>query len=337
MDSVSQFALGASCAALALHGDNRPWRAVLVGGLVATLPDLDVLFSTGSPIADVRAHRGHSHSLLWLTIASVPIARGLAAAFGERERLRRWWTAVWLALFTHPLLDALTVYGTKLALPFSEHAVAVGCMFVIDPLFTIPLLIGLHGYVRRGAGAGARWNQRGLCVACLYAAWSFVAQQLATHAAHGQLVAAGVSTQRVVVTPAPLQTLLWRVVAVDGDHAYEGFWSVFDGDRPVRFERIDRGGKWLAALRGNPFAESVDAFAQGFTKAERHGDALRCVDLRMGQEPNYVFAFEVARVREDGTAEPLPVDRKVGARIDTRRGLAWLWARMLWGDVASPR
>ena len=53
MDSVSQFALGASCAALALHGDSRPWRAVLVGGLVATLPDLDVLFSTGSPIADM--------------------------------------------------------------------------------------------------------------------------------------------------------------------------------------------------------------------------------------------------------------------------------------------
>ena len=193
MDSVSQFALGASCAALALHGDSRPWRAVLVGGLVATLPDLDVLFSTGSPIADVRAHRGHSHSVLW------------------------------------------------------------------------------------------------------------------------------------------------RVVAVAGDHAYEGFWSVLDGDRPVRFERIDRGSEWLAALRGNSFAQSVDAFAQGFTKAERHGDALRCVDLRMGQEPHYVFAFEVARIREDGTAEPLSVDRKVGTRIDARRGLAWLWARMLGEDVASPR
>jgi inner membrane protein len=121
---------------LALHGDNRPWRAVLVGGLVATLPDLDVLFSTGSPIADVRAHRGQSHSLLWLSIASVPIAHGLAVAFGERARFLRWWAAVWLALFTHPLLDALTVYGTKLALPFSEHAFAVGCIFVIDPLFT---------------------------------------------------------------------------------------------------------------------------------------------------------------------------------------------------------
>ncbi len=337
MDSVSQFALGASCAALALHGDNRPWRAVLVGGLVATLPDLDVLFSTGSPIGDVRSHRGHSHSLLWLTVASVPIAHGLAAAFGERQRLRRWWTSVWLALFTHPLLDALTVYGTKLALPFSEHAFAIGCIFVIDPLFTIPLLVGLHGYVRRGAGAGARWNRRGLSVACLYAAWSFVAQQLATHAAHAQLAAMGISTQRVVVMPAPLQTLLWRVVAVDGDHAYEGFWSVFDGERPVRFERINRGSEWLAALRDNAFAQSVDAFAHGFTKAERHGDALRCIDLRMGQEPHYVFAFEVARVREDGAVEPLVLDRKVSARIDARRGLEWLWLRMLGVDIASPR
>ena len=51
-------------AALALHGDSRPWRAVLVGGLVATLPDLDVLFSTGSPIIT---------SILYATVGAVVV------------------------------------------------------------------------------------------------------------------------------------------------------------------------------------------------------------------------------------------------------------------------
>jgi membrane-bound metal-dependent hydrolase YbcI (DUF457 family) len=37
-------------------------------------------------------------------------------------------------LVTHPLLDAMTVYGTQLALPFTNHPYAVGSIFIIDSL-----------------------------------------------------------------------------------------------------------------------------------------------------------------------------------------------------------
>ncbi len=41
---------------------------------------------------------------------------------------------MWLALVTHPLLDAMTVYGTQLALPFTNHPYGVGSVFIIDLL-----------------------------------------------------------------------------------------------------------------------------------------------------------------------------------------------------------
>ncbi len=337
LDSVSQFVLGASVAALALGHRARPWRAVLWGGAVATLPDLDVLIDHGSAVANMLNHRADSHSLLWLTLAAPALAFVVATIERQRHCFGRWALAVWLALVTHPLLDAMTIYGTKLALPFSDHGFAVGSLFVIDPLYTLPLCVGLAGYVLRGAVAGARWNHAGLLLSCLYAAWSVFAQGVATGVAERALAAQGLAPRSLIVTAAPLQTMLWRVLAVDGDAAYEGFWSFFDGDRPLQLQRIDRGGPWLPAVRAIPAAAALERFAGGFTKVERHGDKLRLVDLRMGQEPHYVFGFDVARLDGDGAVVQNGVDRQDGARIDAGKGMAWLWPRMWGADIPAPR
>ena len=56
-----------------------------------------------------------------------------------------------LTLLAHPVLDAFTVYGTQLLLPFSDYPAGLGSIFIIDPLFTVPLLAGLAAY-RVGAG-----------------------------------------------------------------------------------------------------------------------------------------------------------------------------------------
>ena len=50
---------------------------------------------------------------------------------------------VWLCLVTHPLLDAFTVYGTQVLLPFSDYPVAWSTLFIIDPLYTLPLVVGV--------------------------------------------------------------------------------------------------------------------------------------------------------------------------------------------------
>ena len=50
---------------------------------------------------------------------------------------------VWLCLVTHPLLDAFTVYGTQILLPFSDYPVGWSTLFIIDPLYTLPLVVGV--------------------------------------------------------------------------------------------------------------------------------------------------------------------------------------------------
>lgn len=314
------------------------WRSLLWGGLVATLPDLDVLIDHGDPVKNMTFHRAESHALPYLTLAAPLLAYAIVRLHRERVLLTRWCAAVWLALVTHALLDAMTIFGTQLLLPFTDHPFAIGSLFVIDPLYTLPLLIGNVALWRaRGSVRGHRWNALGLVMSTLYAAWSLVAQGLATAVAREALAAQGIAAASIVVTPAPLQTLLWRCVAVTPDAAYEGFWSLCDADRTVQWERIERGRQDLDALRGTWIVDRVVWFSGNCCKAERIDGCVRLFDLRMGQEPFYVFAFDVAVVGTGGELQALPVAGKRGARIDVGRGFCWLWPRM-WGEhVPAPR
>ena len=62
----------------------------------------------------------------------------------NKERMRYWMLAMFLALLSHPLLDVLTPYGTQLLLPFSDQRFALFAMPIIDPLYTMPLFIGIY-------------------------------------------------------------------------------------------------------------------------------------------------------------------------------------------------
>jgi len=44
-----------------------------------------------------------------------------------------WYNLFFWSIFTHPLLDCLTVYGTQLFAPFSNHRVALNNISVADP------------------------------------------------------------------------------------------------------------------------------------------------------------------------------------------------------------
>src|SRR3546814_4409712 len=87
-------------------------------------------------------HRGASHSLFVL-----PLAGWLVWAFFRRRggrvaaSPRRWFWAIQAVLLTHPLLDALTVYGTQLLWPLPLRPVMWSSVFIIDPLYTVWLLL----------------------------------------------------------------------------------------------------------------------------------------------------------------------------------------------------
>ena len=151
--------------------------------------------------------------------------------------------------------------------------------------------------------------------------------------AQAALARQGVQATQLLVTPTPFNTLLWRVVAVTPEHHLEGFRSLLEGDDPMHFDRFDRGLALAEPLRGHPPLVAIERFSQGFYKLTREGDTVVVHDLRMGQEPAYVFAFGVGQ----GSARiaPLSPPTAVGGRGDAGAALRWLWPRM-WGEPLPP-
>jgi inner membrane protein len=332
MDSLSQIALGSAVAVAAMGRRTAVWKAAAWGAVLGTLPDLDVVIDHGDPVSNMTMHRADSHALFWLTVVSP--AFGLAAARLHREGFARWWLAAWLALVTHPLLDAMTVYGTQLLRPFDSTPYGVGSIFIIDPLYTLPLLAGVAAALR---GARLRWNAAGLVLSTAYLGWSALAQAHVASLARASLAAQGIAAERVLVTPTPFNTVLWRVVAVDGTHFHEGFRSLLDRGDAIAFERFDAGAAWQPALAGHAPVARMAWFTRGFWALRRDGDAVVLTDLRMGQQPWFTFAFPVAALR-DGAVQPQPVVRNAGARPpDIGAALRWVGRRALGEALPPPR
>ncbi|MCB1801356.1 MAG: metal-dependent hydrolase [Gammaproteobacteria bacterium] len=338
MDSVSQAALGAAVG-IAVLGRHIPvWKAALSGAIVGTLPDLDVFIDKGDPVRDMVLHRAETHSLFYQALAT-PVLAGLFVLLdGARGLYLRWCAMVAFGLFTHSLLDAMTVYGTRLGLPFTDHPFGAGSLFIIDPLYTLPLLIGIGGALLARSSLRLRWNTAGLALSTLYAAWSLAAQAYVTQQVLQSPVAKDVPAAHILVTPTPFNTLLWRIVVVDGDRYHEGFHALADAirhpDDGIRFDTFERGGKLEDATRDFASANLVRDFSKGFYSLTDDGRVVRITDLRMGQHPYFAFSFGFAEHASPLRAiEPL----RYSNRIPVADGFAWLLPRMLGEPIETPR
>ncbi|MDT3677285.1 MAG: metal-dependent hydrolase [Burkholderiaceae bacterium] len=339
MDSLTQAALGAAVCVASMSRGTPAWKAATWGAICGTLPDLDAFIDHGNIVANVTLHRGPTHAPFWQTLSAVPIGVVVASLAGERARWARWCAAVWLVLVTHALLDAMTVYGTRLALPFDDRPFGVGSVFIIDPAYTVPLLVGLVAALAMRDGRGRRWNTAALAVSTLYLAFSVAAQQHVREIVEASLQARGGApppASRILVTPTPFNTLLWRVVVMHDDHFEEGFRSLLDDEPAIRFVRHARDPALYRSIADLDTTRRLTQFTRGFFRVARRDDFVVMTDLRMGQHPYYSFSFALARI---GNPELLPIEpRNIGGRggLDMSQYLRWLLRRALGHDLPPP-
>ena len=298
MDSLSQIVLGAACCGAVAPQLGR--RALVYGAALGTLPDLDVLLlGSLDAVRQFTEHRSFSHSLFVLS-ALAPLLGALSRRFDRRLAVvsrTRWMLAVWLALFTHPLLDAFTVYGTQLFWPLSPPPTMWASMFIIDPLYTLPFLVllVLAWRVATDAPALRRRLLLGLVISSGYLGWSLLAKQFAIADAEAALAASGRGGARLLVSPAPFTTLMWRAIAVDDAGDGEAWISLRPGSNPPQW-------RWQAqdqALRTQALQTAagarLDWFTHGFLRVYSEHDRLHVADLRMGAGNDYFFVFEIGQ------------------------------------------
>jgi inner membrane protein len=326
MDTLSQITLGAVIGVAVMGRRTAVWKAAVWGGLAGTLPDTDVFLDFGDPILNMVRHRAESHALFYLTLLAPFLAWGIAKLNGETAIWRRWLLAIWLVLFTHPLLDVMTVYGTQLLIPFTTHPYGMSSIFIIDPLYTLPLLVGLVLALWLKSSRGLRWNQAGLALSMVYLVWGVVVQSHMLNLVEKSLQTENIQAERVLVTPTAFNSILWRFLAITPDYYYEGFSSLLDDDQQIKWLTYPRCDALIQANLNNPSVKAIADFSHGFYSLTQQNDRLVVTDLRMGQQPFYFFSFDVGNANQ--LSHDTTLVTNVGQRPNLDTALPWLWARI---------
>ena len=324
-------------------------RALVWGALAGTLPDLDVLASLflTAPEA-LRFHRSVTHSLLFAFVAA-PLLGWLTArlhrrfGWGGAEIAEvRPWVALWFwGLWTHPMLDAFTVYGTQLLWPLSRHPFAVSSVFIIDPLYTVPLIVAcaVAWRARRDAGRRRRAVAWGLALSTLYLAWGVGVQRYAARVAEASLAASETPTRRVLVAPTGPSSLLWTAtaeMATAGTDSVErhgptfrvGTLSLLD-ERPhgIAFQTFRGEHARLGAMQGDGI-DAVRWFSSGWLLARpAPGDSVDACDLRFGRADGYATRGDAPCVFTFRLPPGGETFRQTDPALDARAALHGLWRR----------
>ncbi|MDH4559188.1 metal-dependent hydrolase [Pseudomonas sp. BN417] len=327
MDSLTQALLGATVQG-ALLGRWQGRKALLYGAMLGTLPDLDVVIRYTDAVASMTYHRGFSHSIFALS-ALAALLTGLVRRWRPHPGYSTRWLflSLWLVLVTHPLLDCFTGYGTQFLWPLESRPIAWSSIFIIDPLYTLPLLVAVLGGLLFGLrDRPPRLAIIALALSSLYLASSLGGKFMAEHRVAEVLDRQGIHPQALFSTPTPFNTLLWRVVVLDGEDYHEALVSWFDRE-PPQLERIPRGTELARRLRDSPQHMRLAWFTHGILRYDQIGQALVVTDLRLGITGFHPFRFVLAE-RRDGRWHLLRETR----RWPTERGdlahLKALWQRV---------
>lgn len=336
MDSLTQLTLGAAIGEAVL-GKQIGNRAILWGAVAGTLPDLDVLASPFlSDLGFLIHHRGITHSLLAIGLAS-PVLAGIAFRWykdrSDAPRFRQWFWLFFLCLLTHVLLDACTTYGTPLLLPFSDYRVALNNIFIVDPLYTLPLLVGVLVCLLLVKGAPARrWiNYAGLAVSCLYLGATFASKNHAEEAFTQSLAEQCISPTRMMIGPTPLNSVLWYCIAETDDGYYLGYHSLLDSESQIRFDYLPSNHRLLEDMKDEYPVERLIWFANGYYAVEPADDGAVFHVLKFGilsldaNQRNVAFSYRIERDEAGRIAvKKLPRQQE----LDWGQAFAKLWDRI---------
>jgi len=255
MDTITQTLLGATIGqACFSHKLGR--RAVWFGALGGAVPDFDLLSLTIlGPWGKFLYHRGITHALWFGPIMGSLIGYGIWCLYHrqykkqpEREAVEKstgdnpvfqhagapnmvwiWMSLFVLAIFTHPLLDLFTTYGTQLLAPFSNHRFALNAVNVIDPLYSLILVVALliGRWYRKRPGITSVTAVIALAISTTYLFYGLSLNIQAEEEVTRQIVTEGVQDARVHCYPTPLQVYLRRAVVRTPDEVRVGLLTLW--------------------------------------------------------------------------------------------------------------
>ena len=313
-------------------------RALGWGAVVGMLPDLDIAVAPlHGGFGEMVYHRGSTHALWFGPVVGPLVGWGLWRwRDGAPERRGAWLGMVSLALFTHPLLDVFTPYGTQLLAPFSRARFAWNGVGIIDPIVTLVLALGVALTLVSRARRPAVLS---LLCSSAYLVYGVAENRVAENDLRQILAAERGAVPYVRAYPTLFQPWLRRFVAHGGDEIHvglytswrrrEAWWQSFAA--PGRDARVD---DVLDTWRGRVFAQfAMDQLAWR-VHTDGNGAVVEVEDLRYGfpgPPPDRGLWGIRARYAE-GVRRVGPVERFTRRDLSQAAPLARAMWRATWGD-----
>jgi inner membrane protein len=210
MDSFTQIVLGIATAELCA-GKKLQRKTILYGAILGTIPDLDVLVGMFlNPVNGVAIHRGLSHSLLFFGLLSPILSWFISKIEQGKINFRSATFLVFWCLFTHVLLDMFTSWGTQIFWPLPDR-IAFKTVFVIDPLYTLPLLICLIIGLRKPTFAlRKKYVLRGIYISSFYLLVTCGLKLYALQQFKNALQEQHITYDDLIVKPTAFNCILWN-------------------------------------------------------------------------------------------------------------------------------
>ena len=209
MDPISQGALGGALSQSIANKENIA-RITLIGCLAGMAPDLDVLIqSTTDPILFLEYHRQFTHSLIFIPVGSLIVAGALYPIMQNALNFKTVYLASTLGYLTHGLLDACTSYGTLLFWPFSDERIAWNNVSVVDPLFTLPLLLFVICAIR---SKKTIYSKLAIGWALTYLCIGFIQHERTLSTARELAAERGHTPDRLTLKPSFANLILWKSI-----------------------------------------------------------------------------------------------------------------------------
>ena len=211
---------------------------MLFGAIGGTIPDLDVFVASwlyGNEIDAMLFHRWFMHSIFFSILAAFLFGWLTHKLYDKGKRRntttqKDWILLFFWSLFTHPILDSFTPYGTQLFAPFTNYRVALNSIAVADFGYTVPFLMCLLVvmFFRRQDARRRLWLRLGIGLSSAYLLFTVVNKIYIDHTFESSLEEQKVSYSRFSTQPSILNNILWYGIA-ETDNSYEiGFYSLLD-------------------------------------------------------------------------------------------------------------
>lgn len=274
MDSLSQIVLGAATFALVKDKEIGK-KSLLYGAILGTIPDLDVLLNPFfDSVEQLAIHRAFSHSIFFSIILSLLAGKWLSKKYNSSYI--SWVWACFLALFTHPLLDLCTTYGTRILYPLTKSYYSLNNVFVVDLGYTLPLLLAVIALwvMKNNNPKRKKVIHFGILVSTGYLVWGVLISTIIQNKFENVLKEKGITYQNITIVPTPFNTFLWQAVIKTNDGFYFSDYSIFDKQMNTNFHFEKSENQLLSDLQKRPELEPFFNFAKGYELVRKKNNQI---------------------------------------------------------------